>query len=234
MNQKSAYIISAALVIASLILGIFFYSARTGSDTIRVTGYATEDFEADIVKWNFKLSTTVSLERLTQGYDEMRQKLDVFRKIWDSKNIQVDEFNIQPVQVQKQYGEYGKITGNILQQDIYIVSKEIESIEKIAINPAEFTQNNLAFEYSQIEYFSTRLPELKKQLLSMAMVNARERADEIVSAADGSIEKLRSAYSGVFQITEPFSTEVSGYGMYNTSSRKKSIKVTVTATFAVK
>lgn len=234
MNQKSAFIIGAAVVISAVILGIFFYSARSVSNTIRVTGYATEEFQADVVKWNFQLSSTVSLDRLTQGYDEMREKLTMFRKIWNSKNLKVDEFNIQPIQVQKRYGEYGKITGNILQQNIYIISKEIDSIEKIAINPDEFTKNNIAFEYSRIEYFSTHLPELKKQLLSLAMINARERANEIVSAAGGSIEKLRSAYSGVFQITEPFSTEISGYGMYNTSSRKKSIKVTVTATFALK
>ena len=36
---------------------------------------------------------------------------------------------------------------------------------------------------------------------------------------------------GVFQITEPYSTDVSDYGYYNTDTRTKSISVTVTTKF---
>jgi len=39
--------------------------------------------------------------------------------------------------------------------------------------------------------------------------------------------------AGVFQIIEPYSTEVESYGMYNTSSRKKDITVTVHAQFLI-
>ena len=42
-----------------------------------------------------------------------------------------------------------------------------------------------------------------------------------------------TARAGVFQITEPYSTEVSGMGMYNTSTRRKEITVTVHASFAL-
>jgi hypothetical protein len=42
-----------------------------------------------------------------------------------------------------------------------------------------------------------------------------------------------SAKAGVFQIIEPYSTEVESYGMYNTSSRKKDITVTVHAQFLI-
>jgi hypothetical protein len=35
----------------------------------------------------------------------------------------------------------------------------------------------------------------------------------------------------VFQITEPYSTDVSDYGYYNTDTRTKSISVTVTTKF---
>ena len=40
-----------------------------------------------------------------------------------------------------------------------------------------------------------------------------------------------AARAGVFQITEPYSTEVSDYGVHNTSTRVKEITVTVHATF---
>jgi hypothetical protein len=38
----------------------------------------------------------------------------------------------------------------------------------------------------------------------------------------------------VFQITEPYSTEVSSLGIYDTSTRKKQISVTASAVFAIK
>jgi hypothetical protein len=70
---------------------------------------------------------------------------------------------------------------------------------------------------------------LKKELLGKAIINAKERATEILNASGNSVGKLLSARSGVFQITEPLSTEVAGYGLHSTSTKKKNIKVTVSA-----
>ena len=47
------------------------------------------------------------------------------------------------------------------------------------------------------------------------------------------VKGIASARSGVFQITEPFSTEMADYGVHNTSTRSKEITVTVHATFEV-
>jgi len=45
---------------------------------------------------------------------------------------------------------------------------------------------------------------------------------------------MKEAKAGVFQITEPYSTDVADYGYYNTSTRSKSISVTLTAVFKLK
>ena len=179
-EHKSAGIIASGMVIAALVFGVFFYSSRIPDRTIRVVGYANQDFESDIVKWSFNFSVPVSLNDLNNGYRQMKNKLDTFQKLWDAKNIAVDELQIRPVSVQKRYAEYGKIIGYTLEQNIYIVSKNIDEIEQITINPVEFVKNNLAFEYSRIEYFSSKLEDIKKQLLSRATQNAWERAEEIV------------------------------------------------------
>ena len=234
MNQNRwAIIVSAGLVLAALVFGLFFYAARKSDETIRVVGYATEEFEADIVKWSFNLSVMVPLNGLESGYEKINDQLETFKSLWNSKDIPVKEMNIQPVQVQKQYGEYGKIVGHILQQNVYVISEDVDAVEQIAVNPVEFTRRGLAFEYSNIEYFSSTLPEIKKQLLAKATMNARERAEEIIGATENRIKKILSARAGVFQITEPFSTDVAGYGIHTTSTRKKTIKVTVSAAFAI-
>jgi len=61
--------------------------------------------------------------------------------------------------------------------------------------------------------------------------DAVARAHEIAGSGNTKLGKLREARAGVFQITEPYSTEVSDYGIYNTSTRSKSISVTLTAIF---
>ncbi|MCF7884993.1 MAG: SIMPL domain-containing protein, partial [Candidatus Marinimicrobia bacterium] len=68
----------------------------------------------------------------------------------------------------------------------------------------------------------------------LAAQNARARANRIIESTDLKIKKMISAKSGVFQITERYSTRVAGYGIHNTSSRNKTIKVTVRAQFKVK
>jgi hypothetical protein len=233
-DHKSALITSIGIVIAALVFGLFFYSSRLADRTIRVVGYATQDFEADIVKWSFNLSVPVPLNGLNDGYRQMKNKLDTFKSIWQSKNIETDEFQIRPVSVQKRYGEYGKLIGYNVEQNVYIISSSIDEIEQITINPIDFAEKNLAFEYSRIEYFSSKLEDIKKQLLSFATKNARERAEEIVAMTEsGKIGKMISARAGIFQITEPLSTDIAGYGIHSTATRKKTIKVTVNAVFSI-
>jgi hypothetical protein len=199
-EYKSAWITGASLIIAAFVFGLFFYTSKLPERTIRVVGYATQEFEADIVKWSFNFSIPVPLTGLNSGYRQMKKKLDTFKRIWDTKNISSDEFQIRPV----------------------------------SSNPIDFAEADLAFEYSRIEYFSSKLEDIKKQLLSGATRNARERAEEIVSMTEsGKIGKMSSARAGVFQITEPLSTDIAGYGIHSTATRKKSIKVTVNAVFSI-
>lgn len=230
-NQKGIIIIAVSIILAALILGSFFYAARSGRDTVRVVGYAVNQFEADIVKWSFNLTAITSLQNLADGYRELNTRRSAFEKIWEEQQIEVDEMGFLPVSIYKQYGEYGVVTGYNLEQNVYIISRDLDAVEKIAINPAKFTDAGLSFEYSNLQYFSSRLPEIKQELLAAATVDARRRAEEIVNAAQGKIKKMITARAGVFQITEPLSTEVAGYGLHQTNTRKQAIRVTVTAEF---
>lgn len=221
------------MVIAFAVFGWFFLQSRQTQQTVKVVGYATEEFESNVVKWSVSLSERVSLNGTQQGYKVMAGKLKEFENQWGSTGIIATEFKVFPVNVNREYGQGGHI-GYTLNQRIYIVSDEIEKVEQLAIDPKLFVDKGVTFDNSTMEFFSTELDEIKKQLLGKATENARERAEQIVSATDFKVNKLISAHSGVFQITEPYSTEVAGYGVHNTSSSKKNIKVTVSAEFSLK
>ena len=51
MNRTTAIILSIGLIMASTVFGIFFLTARNNDQTVNVVGYATQDFECDLVKW---------------------------------------------------------------------------------------------------------------------------------------------------------------------------------------
>ncbi len=233
MKNSWAIILGISVIIAFGLWGWFFHQSRQAQQTVRVVGYGIEEFNSDIVKWSVSFSERVPLEGTRDGYKTMAGKLENFRKLWEQTGISYDEFKVFPVNVNREYGQTGH-TGYMLDQRIYIVSDEIEKVEQLAVNPSLFVDGGVTFDNSNMEFYSSEIEEIKKRLLGNATQNAYERAEEITSVTNLKVDKLISARAGVFQITEPFSTEVAGYGIHNTSSARKNIKVTVTAEFTLK
>ncbi|MFO7659430.1 MAG: SIMPL domain-containing protein, partial [Candidatus Cloacimonadaceae bacterium] len=144
------------------------------------------------------------------------------------------EISIQPVTSFPMYDNNGHITSYNLNQNLFVITNQLNKIEELALNPDFFADKGLLLQMSNLSYLYTKLPEMKKQLLADATTDAMERAKEVSSAAKARLGDMREARGGVFQITEPYSTDVSDYGIYNTSTRNKSISVTLTAVFVLK
>lgn len=233
MKKGSAVILGVFMVISFGVLGWFFMKSKQAPQTVKVVGYATEAFESNIVKWSVTLSERVSMNGVEDGYKVMAVKLHNFKNIWETTGIKASEYKVFPINVNREYGQNGQI-GYSLTQRIYIVSDQIDQVQQLAIDPKLFVDKGVTFDNSTMEFFSTELDGIKTSLLAKATENARERAEQIVSATDLKVYKLISANAGVFQITEPYSTDVAAYGIYDTSSPEKNIKVTVSAEFSLK
>lgn len=233
MKNSWAIILGISIIVAFGLLGWFFKQSRQVQQTVRVVGYGTEEFDSDIVKWSVSFSERVSLTGTQEGYKTMSRKLENFQKLWAQTGIKATEFKVFPVIVNREYGQSGH-NGYTLDQRIYIISDEIDKVEKLAIDPGLFVEGGVTFDNSTMEFYSSEIEEIKKQLLGKATKNAFERAEEITSTTDLKVDKLISARAGVFQITEPYSTEVADFGIHNTSSIRKNIKVTVSADFSLK
>ncbi len=232
MNKTTAIIISIGLILASTVFGIFFLAARNNDQTVNVVGYATKNFECDLVKWEFQLHQTVDQGQSQTGLQQINTNLEDFKDYISNSNIEVKDMNIQPVNSRPEY-EKGEIVGQRIFQKISILTESLDEIEELAINPAFLSQKGINIENSRLKYFKNDLDQLKENLLGKATQNAKVRANKILEPTDLKIDKMISANSGVFQITEQYSTRVSSYGVHNTSSRKKTIKVTVRTSFKV-
>ncbi len=236
MNERhvvSAAIIASGLVLGALIFGLFFKSARATQHTISVTGSATQSFVSDVAKWRLVLSRSVVDGGQTEGYAQLRADAQRLRERLAAVGIADTAMSMLPPTAQPQWGPNGVRTGYHLQQPIYIISSS-PGLEQLALDPGGFTTAGTAVDQSQLEYFYTDIARLKHSLLGAATRDAQRRAAEIARSTDSDVGDVISARAGVFQITEPYSTEVSGMGMYNTSTRAKEITVTVHASFALR
>ena len=233
-NYAAAFLIlGISIILAAFVFGFFFYQTRSSRDFVQVLGAATQGFESDIVKWNMAMEESTDLYNIREGYRNIQQKRDKLINILIGKGISKDDININPISVNNRWNREGEVSGYNLNQSLFIISTEVTTIEALALNPDELLDQDIFFQMSSLEYFYSEIDNMKKDLLELATRNARERADMILKESNHKAGKMIWSQAGVFQIVEPYSTEVESYGMYNTASRKKEIKVTVHANFLI-
>lgn len=226
-------IVGAGLIIAAVAFGLLFKAARN-QQTLRVTGAATESFVSDVAKWRLTLSRQVREGAQGEGYRLLRQDAERLRDQLRQLGVHDTAFTILPPSAQPMWGREGERTGYNLMQPLFVISDRPEILEQLAIDPAAFAGDGAGIEMSQLEYFFSGIAELKHSLLGAATRDARRRAEEIATSTGDRVGGVVSARAGVFQITEPYSTEVSSMGMHNTSTRRKEITVTVHADFSLR
>lgn len=231
MRTIHAIILGIGLALAALIFGLYFYAAKGTDDSVAVVGAATKRFDSDIVKWRITLSRQTGLADLNPGYGLIQKDLDALKAILIDKGLLAEEVSIQPINTNQTYGREGQITGYNLMQSVFVITPKLAAIEELALNPAVLSEKGMIIQYSNLEYFYSKLADIKMELLSLAAADARKRAEELSRNSGMTLGNVTSLKAGVFQITEPYSTEVSDYGMYNTQTKQKDITVTVRASF---
>lgn len=234
-------IISVAIVISAVIGGVFFYQAQKSENTIRSVGSASKNFSSDEVKWNVTLEAKTDPDQLKSGYQQINQQKEKLIEILDDRGVLTENLHQNPINVYENYNYVTKdgnqervFAGYELSQEFYVISSKIDQIEEIVYNPESLFEEDIIIKNSKLQYFYSKIDELKKEIISMAAVNAGKRAEKMLENTEMELGKTLSLNSGIFQITEPYSTAVSSSGIHNTSTRKKQIRVTVHAVYQLK
>ncbi|TYB30970.1 MAG: DUF541 domain-containing protein, partial [Candidatus Mcinerneyibacterium aminivorans] len=152
--------------------------------------------------------------------------------IFKKNGIKDKDITINPINYREEYSRNG-VSGYILSQPVFVITDKIKKLEDMALSPSELVKKGIIIQKSKLNYFNSRIDSLKKEILEKATENAQNRAARMVKKSNTKLKKLVSIRQGVFQITEPYSTEVSSRGIYNTDSRVKEIRVTVHAEFEI-
>jgi len=234
---NSGLALGVCVVIASMIFGWFYSNAKKGDDAITVTGSAKRRITSDLVIWSAGVSQQAP--QLADAYKSLADNVPRIKQYLLSKGIPENQMTVSSISSVTLKGkdsdgnETNEITGYSLSQSIEVRSGDVQKIAQIARESTELLNQGILLESAAPKYYYTAIGDLKIEMLGEAAKDAKERASRIAQSTGNSIGSVRSAKMGVLQITAADSTDVSDYGVYDTSTIDKDMTAVVNVSFAV-
>lgn len=237
---------SGILIIAfAFIIGVFIFSrawvvAKQQNQTVSVTGSAQQDFVSDLIVWNGFYSR--SSYTLKETNDQLKADAEAIRKYLIKNGVKENEIKFSAVNIQKtfktttkaDYSRTEEFSGYNLSQTVTVESKNVDRLESLSREVTQLIEDGVELSSEPPSYLYTKLADLKHVLIENATKDARQRAEKVAIHSGSKLGSLKKADLGIFQITGQNSIEDYSYGgAYNTSSKNKTISVTVKLQFGI-
>src|SRR4051794_10623231 len=237
MPDRGPLAMAAALVLLALAVLIGSIAIGNGirdrgrNDVIRVTGSAKKRIRADYVVWD--LSVTSQEPGASDAAALLARWTKRVRTFLADEHVRPRELTMQPIATEavtaEETGEGTGILAYKLTRRFQIRSSRVAAIRGVAEDTSNLLAADVPLEAESPQYVYTHLGSLRPALLRAATRDAQRRAQILVEATGNRLGGLRNVSVGVFQVTSPFSTEVSDYGEYNTSTVLKDVTGVVTS-----
>ena len=229
--------LALGLVMSSLIFGYFYSKTKKGDEAITVTGSAKKRITSDLVVWSSGVA--VEAASATDAYSQLSGVIPRIKQYLLSKGIAENQMTVSSITTttnkrrDSEGNETSEITGYSLQQQIEVRSNDVAKIAQVAREATELINQGILIESKAPQYYYTQIGDLKIEMLGEAAKDAKERAARIAQSTGNSIGAVRSAKMGVLQVTAADSTDVSDYGVYDTTTIEKDMTAVVNVSFAV-
>ncbi len=243
MAERNPSLFGGLLMLALAIIGAAaigawaIHDAKRSGDTVSVTGSARKPITADLVVWRGNVSR--QHDDFKTAFRDVKFNMDGVLDYLKSKQVTAEELTVHPVENYPLYGRNldgsssSKIVGYNFSQMFEIRSGRIEAITALSRDVSDLIEKGIQLQSYRPEYYYTKLADLRVEMIGKATKDAKLRAEMLGEAAGFRVGPVRSARTGVFQITARNSTEVSDYGVYDTSTIEKDIAAVVKVTFGV-
>jgi hypothetical protein len=202
-----------------------------------VKGFAQRPIRSDFAIWSASL--TSRSREMPVAYGKIEADLARVLGFLGEAGIASEQISVSPVSIQTRFrqGGQGYFTNEVelyeLGQMITLSSKDVTRVEKVSKEITGLIRDGVELASFSPSFYYTALDDLKIEMLGAAAADARLRAGEIADKTGAKLGALSHAAQGVFQITPAHSTEISGEGMYDTSSIEKTVRAVVTVSFGL-
>ena len=232
-------IIAIGAIISTFLLSHAVVSyQKLQNQTISVTGSASQDITSDLAVW--KAYYEVRSKDLKSGYAKINTDRNNVKAFLVESGMKEEDIKFTPVSSYTVYKKLSngynsnEVDGYCLSQNVKVSSNNVEAVTKISEDVSKLINKNIELTSNTLDYYVSNMNELKIKMLAEATKDAKQRAESMVKSTGGHIGVMNSAKMGVFQIVAKDSTDVSDYGIYNTSAIDKKINAVVNATFTIK
>jgi hypothetical protein len=229
-----AFVLALGIIIAAGIGAYAFYSVRAFSNTLAVTGSATEEVKADTAKWTVSVRRSAYESGLADAQTQVGKDAQTVVAYLISSKITADNVDMSPVYADQDYSknQNGGPTAYNVHEDITVNSNDPALIQQLSKDIGSLYSRGIILSVQPPQYYVSNLPDIRIALIGKAVQDARARAFEIASSTGQRIGALQSASGGVVQVMAPNSMDsVSDYGSYDTSTIDKQVMVTSHAVF---
>lgn len=232
----AATVLALGLVVSSAFISKFFFTIRHEKE-ITVKGFAQASVTSDIGKIRFTIS--IRREKMEEAYKDLTAQLgEILARIEaEAPTDLIVEKDNPTFSERYKLNDEGKKTHEIEDYSgsgmVTLSSSDVDWIQALGPTINEFIGKGYDLHVRSPEFLVSDLTPLKQDLLEKATADGYRRAELMARHSGAMVGTLRAAHQGVFQITEPNSTETSGYGMYDTSTIEKSMKAVVTLEYSV-
>lgn len=230
---SAATILSVGAVVVASIGAYTAYDIKLSRDSVEVTGSAKESVVSDTARWIINLDTKTGVNEQQIGYIRLDRAVAKIVSHLESQGFtdyETPSVTSFPNYTYPQYGE-PIMTGFTVSRQIIVRSNDLDKISLLANNIEPFTGLDYNVTTQALELTYSKLDEMRVELLSEAIKDAKARAEAIASESGRSVGVLRNASGGVVQVLPQGGVEISDYGLYDTQSKNKEIMVTVRANF---
>ena len=236
MRQRLPLLIGLTLLAIAIVVGSYEIADgirnRNQNNVITVTGSAKQDIVSDYAIWDFSVaSQSASAAEAAKALETWTAQTNAFLK---SHGVQAGELTVQPIATSAvTQGANNKVVGFQLTRSFEVRSGRVGAVAAIAEASSQLLKDGVPFSAQPLQYVSTKLGSIRAGLLARAVRDAQDRAKVLTAATGGKVGALRGVDVSPFQVTSPNSTEVSDYGVYDTSTLRKEATAVVNVTFAL-
>lgn len=229
--------LAAGLVAASALTAGAVQNIRRADDVIEVTGSARRPIRSDAAVWRLSVTAQgATLQEASANLADPTQRVLAFFRQNAVPDSVLTMGNLLPepqFRILENGTTTGEVTGYRVTQPFEVRSTDVNGIKALTQRADALIREGVPLGSGAPEYLYTRLADVRTQMLADATEDAHRRAEAIAKSVGSEIGGVRSARMGVFQITPRNSTEVSDYGINDTSSLEKDITAVVRVSFSV-
>ena len=213
---------------------------KQARNTVVVTGSARYPIAANLATWSLQASAQARTPQAAiRGLRGKVAQIDAFLAHGGlpAHSVTLPPIKVTSVSVSVPTGlkkpRFRHVPAWQVSQKFAIQTSQIDTLVHVASQVGNLLAAGTNVSVSPISYLSTNLAAAKFAALRRAVADARERATTIAQGLSAHLGPVQKTALGVYQITPRNSTQVSGLGVDNTSSRLKDVEAVVTVTFLI-